>query len=66
MPVLAHGKFAELIASRDIRLEDIREQYRVAAEMVGAKENSGGTLRDPKNTMVLTCAMGARSTGQNV
>lgn len=55
--VLARDKFAEQFSARQIDLEDMIRQYRATAEIVEAAEIPTGVVRDPKDRMILACAV---------
>jgi uncharacterized protein len=61
MRVLARNKFAEQIAVRQIRIDVLGEQYRAASELVEAANVPHGIVRDPKDAMVLSCAVGGKA-----
>jgi putative PIN family toxin of toxin-antitoxin system len=59
--VLARDKFEEQLAARQIDLKKLTEQYRAAAEIVDPAEVPAGIVRDPKDEMILACAVGAQA-----
>ncbi|GIK66246.1 MAG: putative toxin-antitoxin system toxin component, PIN family protein [Chloroflexota bacterium] len=59
--VLARDKFAEQLAARQINLESLAMQYRAAAEIVEPAEVPTGIVRDPKDVMILACAVGGKA-----
>ncbi len=59
--VLARDKFAEQLAARQINLATLTMQYRAAAEIVEAADVPTGVVRDPKDVMVLACAVGGKA-----
>jgi putative PIN family toxin of toxin-antitoxin system len=59
--VLARDKFAKQLAARQITLESLTKQYRAAAEIVEAAEVPAGVVRDPKDVMILACAVGGKA-----
>ncbi len=59
--VLARDKFAQQLAARQITLETLTEQYRAAAEIVEPAEVPTGVVRNPKDEIVLACAVGGQA-----
>jgi putative PIN family toxin of toxin-antitoxin system len=61
MRVLSRDKFISQITARQIDLTKIQEQYRAAAEIVEPADILGNVVRDPKDVMVLACAVGGKA-----
>jgi putative PIN family toxin of toxin-antitoxin system len=59
--VLARDKFAEQLSKRGLTIASIIEQYRSAALIVEPVEVPKDVVRDPKDRMVLACAVGGQA-----
>ena len=59
--VMGRDKFADQISKRGLTVDTIITQYRSAAVFVESAEISMDTLRDPKDIMILACAVGGKA-----
>jgi putative PIN family toxin of toxin-antitoxin system len=61
MLVLSRDKFVSVVQSRGIVLTQFRQKYAAASEIVEPAEIPPGAVRDPKDSMVLACAIGGQA-----
>ncbi len=59
--VLSRDKFRTQLAARQMQVESIGQQYRAAAQMVETAEIPPEVIRDPKDVVVLACAVGGKA-----
>ena len=59
--VLGRDKFTEQLSKRHMTVEAITAQYRAAAVFVEPAEIPIGVVRDPKDVMVVACAVGGKA-----
>jgi uncharacterized protein len=59
--VLSRDKFAEQLAARNIGLSHLRDLYRSASDIVDPADIPQGVVRDPKDGIVLACAVGGKA-----
>ena len=58
---LAREKFAARLTQRHLTVDMIIERYQIATLAVDAADIPSGIVRDPKDMMVLACAVGGRA-----
>lgn len=61
MTVLSREKFTSIVQARGIVLTRFSQAYTAASEMVEPAEIPPGIVRDPKDAMVLACAIGGQA-----